>query len=158
MRLSWTRSWVACALFGVTIGVALPLVETSRPSGADTSSTIVAPAAGATVSGTRVVLDALEPSGTTQVTFDVFDGGLLYGLGAATPTIYGWVLLWDSTTVPDGVYDLLAIGGPGASETITVNNAPTPPSCCQPTTPRFRAPPSTSMPRPRRGRPASPTR
>jgi Bacterial Ig domain len=128
MRLSWTRSWVACALFGVTIGVALPLVASSGPSGADTPSSIILPAANATVSGTHVVLDALEPSGTTQVTFVAFDGGLQYDIGAATPSIYGWYALWDSTTVPDGTYDLLAIGGPGASITITVNNAPIPPT------------------------------
>ncbi len=70
-----------------------------------------------------MVLDALEPSGTTQVEFLAFDGGLQYNIGAATPSIYGWYALWNSTTVPDGNYDLLAIGGPGASITITVNNA-----------------------------------
>jgi hypothetical protein len=67
------------------------------------STTIVLPALDATMSGTSVVLDAAASPGATSVVFEMTNGGLLNTvIATATPTIWGWIALWDSTSVPNG--------------------------------------------------------
>ncbi len=115
------------------IGVTIPVVVSSGPSAAATDPTVILPANNATVSGTSVVLDAAEPSGTTQVQFELLGGSLsnFTLIATATPTIYGWVAQWDSTTVANGSYYLFVFtqSGANAASQFTVNNAPpTPPS------------------------------
>jgi hypothetical protein len=86
-------------------------------AGAQTPSTqILVPSGGATVSGTKVVLDASASSGVTQVQFEV-TGGTLNDtvIAAASLTPYGWVAQWNSTTVTDGVYTLQSIATSGDS-------------------------------------------
>ncbi len=95
-------------------------------------TSVLIPATGATLSGTAT-LDA-SASNATSVEFRLFGG--TYGFAApvlctATPTIYGWLCAWNSTTVPNGSYVLVseafnASGGafsPGVN--ITVKNPPT---------------------------------
>ena len=63
------------------------------------------PSNGATVSGSTT-LDA-SASNATSVEFRLFGG--IYGFYApvlctATPTYYGWLCSWNTTTVPNGSY------------------------------------------------------
>ena len=78
--------------------------------------TIALPAVGATVSGQNVILDTSAPAGTTSVEFGIFSyGGMAHAAlntpvaYAPTPTLYGWIALWNTTDVPNGSYDLYAV-------------------------------------------------
>jgi hypothetical protein len=74
------------------------------------SVAIVLPSYNAIVSGT-VVLDAVTSSGATKVEVAIEAPGCptqppsivpICDLGDATPTVYGWLLFWPSTEVPNG--------------------------------------------------------
>ncbi len=110
---------------------ALPV---TTPSGSLPTTSILIPSSGATLSGTATTLDA-SASNATSVEFRLFGG--IYGysgpvVGTATPTYYGWLYSWDTTTVPNGSYALLSeafnSGGSAFSSgvSITVNNVPPP--------------------------------
>jgi hypothetical protein len=64
--------------------------------------------------------------GVNQVQFHLTGGSLNNALIAtATPTYYGWLASWNSTTVPDGTYTLQSeasdgAGNQGVSPTISV--------------------------------------
>jgi hypothetical protein len=103
-------------------------------TGASPSPTtnVLIPSSGATLSGSTT-LDA-SASNATSVEFRLFGG--VYGFNApvlctATPTIYGWLCSWTTTTVPNGSYELLseAFGAGGSAfssgVSITVSNPPT---------------------------------
>ena len=73
------------------------------------TTSVVIPSTGATVSGSHVVLDASASDNqqVTKVEFHLTGGSYTEVLIAtATPTYYGWLAFWDSTTVPDGTYTL----------------------------------------------------
>ena len=73
------------------------------------TTTIAFPSNGATVSGTQVTLDAAATLnvGVDQVQYFLTGGTLNDALVATvTPTLYGWLASWNSTTVPDGTYTL----------------------------------------------------
>jgi hypothetical protein len=94
------------------------------------STQVLVPSSGATVSGTKVVLDAGASGGTTQVQFDLTAGQVVVATATATPTYYGWIALWDGTTLGDGTYTLQSVAsangvsGTSTAITITVNNPP----------------------------------
>ena len=74
------------------------------------STTVVLPANNATVSGTSQGLDAIASSGTTKVQYEITGGVLTDSvIATATPTIYGWVATWNTTTVPNGTYALQSV-------------------------------------------------
>ena len=88
------------------------------------------PKSGTTLSGTTATLDA-SASNATSVEFWLFGGS--YGesghlIGTAKPTLYGWVTIWNTTTVPNGSYVLLSeavnggSSGVSAGVTIIVSN------------------------------------
>jgi hypothetical protein len=95
---------------------------------------VVIPSSGATLSG-KAILDAFasDPAGVSKVEFHVTGGTVSNQLVAtATPTIYGWLAQWNTTTVPDGTYtlqsvafDAIGFSAPGTGITITVHNTPT---------------------------------
>ncbi len=100
------------------------------------TTSVLIPSNGATVSGGSAVLDASasSPVGMAPVTFEVTGGSLSDQVVAtATPTYYGWLAKWNTTTVPNGTYtlqsvatDALGQSTASASITVTVNNpAPT---------------------------------
>ena len=99
-------------------------------AGAQTPSTFVAiPSDNATVSGTSQILDAGASSGVTQVQYEITGGTLNDSvIATATATIYGWIALWNTTTVANGTYTLQSVAtsngvsGTSAPVTITVNN------------------------------------
>jgi hypothetical protein len=75
-------------------------------------TTVLIPSSGATLSGSAAVLDAVA-SGTSDVTslqFEVSGGSLSdQVVGTATPTIYGSILEWNTTSVPNGTYTLQSV-------------------------------------------------
>jgi hypothetical protein len=95
------------------------------------TTSMVTPANGATVSGSQT-LDAVASSGVSRVQFELTggpDNGTV--IATATPTIYGWLASWNTTTVPNGTYTLQSVasyagGGNGTSPavSVTVNNPP----------------------------------
>jgi hypothetical protein len=117
----------ATAVIAGAVGL-LPMQNaTASPSNA-----VIIPAHDATVSGLSQVLDAVPPSGTTQVQFEITGGTLSDSvIATGTPTLFGWLALWNTTAVPNGSYALQSVashqGGVSATSpaiTIDVNNAP----------------------------------
>jgi hypothetical protein len=88
---------------------------------------VLAPSSGATVSGSTL-LDASATGGSDVVKVQfVVTGGTLSDqvVGTATPTLYGWLAEWDTTTLPNGIYSLQSVeqegvGTPEMSPPITV--------------------------------------
>jgi uncharacterized repeat protein (TIGR02543 family) len=84
------------------------------------------PANNATVSGTSVVFDAGAASGVTKVQFEITGEGLTDDvIATAGPTFYGWIALWNSTSVPAGAYTLQSVasysgGVIGTSSGVTI--------------------------------------
>ena len=70
---------------------------------------VVLPSDGASLSGSPY-LDAVSSPGVTQVQYDL-SGGTLSGsvIGTATPTLFGWIAGWNTTTVPNGTYTLQSV-------------------------------------------------
>ncbi len=75
-----------------------------------------APSDGASVSGTNVVLDAVTSPDVTSVAFGFVASGCpqndhvdICMIGSATPTEYGWIGEWNSTQVPNGNTEIVAV-------------------------------------------------
>ena len=95
---------------------------------ANTGPTVVIPANRApsnTVYGQQV-LDCIAPTSTSEVWLWVSGGGLSEPvlLGDATPSIYGWLLVWDTDAEGDGNYSIYCseeypYGGIGAGPPIS---------------------------------------
>ncbi len=101
------------------------------------ATTVVLPSSDASVSSS-INLDATTSPGMSAVQFELSGGSLSDQIIAtATPTIYGWVAQWNTTSVPNGTYALqsvstyqggvIAKGGVSATSpavSLTVANAP----------------------------------
>jgi ribosome biogenesis protein Tsr3 len=120
---------VSCptASFCVAVGDGGAAVMFTSPT-----SSVLAPSTGATLSGSTY-LDA-SASNATSVEFRLFGGSYGYNapvLCTATPTLYGWLCAWNTTTVPNGSFILLSEASNSAGGTfssgvgITVKNPPT---------------------------------
>jgi hypothetical protein len=93
----------------ITITVNNPLASTS----------IIIPTTGATQTGTASLLDATTAgnayyyTSVYQLTFEV-SGGPSHltnqSIATGTPTLYGWLAQWNTTTVPNGNYTLQSVG------------------------------------------------
>ncbi len=75
---------------------------------------IVIPSSGATLSGTSAVLDASasSPDGapiSVKFTGSAALNGVFGSLGTATPTLYGYIFVWNTTSVPNGTYTLQSV-------------------------------------------------
>jgi hypothetical protein len=109
---------------GITV-----VVENTPPT-----TSVLIPSNGASVSGAQVTLDASAALnvGVNQVQFHLTGGSLNNALIAtASPTIYGWLASWNSTTVPNGTYTLQSEASDGAGYqgvstgvTVVVDNPP----------------------------------
>ena len=127
-----SRVFVAMAALALApVLVALPTqVASAQPP----STQVLVPTTGAAVSGTQTVLDASASSGANEVQFEITGGALTDStIAIATPTIVGWVALWNTMGVADGSYSLQSVasysGGVNAVSspvTINVNNPLTP--------------------------------
>jgi hypothetical protein len=96
------------------------------------STAVIIPSNNATVSGTSLVLDSTASSSVTQVQYEITGGTLTDSvIAAGTPTLYGWLAEWNTTTVANGSYSLHSVAslsggvtGTSPGVTITVDNAP----------------------------------
>ena len=103
---------------GITVKVNNPLPTTS----------VLVPSSGANLSGSQW-LDASASANVavTKVEFILTGGSLNQALIAtATPTYYGWLAGWNTSTVPDGTYTLQSVaydasGNSGQSAGITIS-------------------------------------
>jgi Bacterial Ig domain/HYR domain len=94
------------------------------------STSVLIPSNGATQSGTAGLLDASASAHVTALTYELNGNGLTNQvIATGTPTLYGWLAEWNTTTVPNGTYDLTTVasyagGVSGASPPIiiTVSN------------------------------------
>jgi acetyl esterase/lipase len=92
------------------------------------TTTVVLPSNGATLSGAQY-LDATASSGVTGIQYELSGGGLTDSvIATATPTLYGWLASWNSTSVPNGTYTLQSVasyqgGVSGTSPGIAVSVA-----------------------------------
>ena len=102
------------------------------------TTAVIIPSTGATLSGTSATLDATASAsygvGITKVQFVLTGGSYNKSvIGTATPTLYGYLLAWNTTTVVNGTYTLQSLATDGAGNTayspgITVTVGNTPPS------------------------------
>ncbi len=126
---TYTLQSVASYGGGVT-GVSAPV--TLSVNNPPPTTTVIIPATGSTQSGGTALLDAAAPTSVTSVTFELTGGTLNDQVVAkASPTIYGWVGQWNTTTVPNGTYTLQSVAsygggvtGVSAPVTLSVNNPP----------------------------------
>jgi hypothetical protein len=115
-------------LGGVVLVASGPVEAASPPT-----TSVVLPANGATISG-NAALDAVASSavGISSVQFEITGGSLMNDvIAAGTPTLYGYLAEWNSTTVPNGTYALSSVATDSANNvttsspfTIIVSNTP----------------------------------
>jgi phosphatidylinositol-3-phosphatase len=125
---NFENGWQVRAVFTNYVGSAASAAATITVTPPTTA--VVVPSSNATVSGS-VALDAVASPGTTTVRYQVTGGALSNAvIATATPTLYGWLAKWDTTTVPNGTYTLQSVAtsggltGTSPGITITVNNPP----------------------------------
>jgi major membrane immunogen (membrane-anchored lipoprotein) len=73
------------------------------------TTSVLIPSSGSFVSGSQVVLDGAAPDNVSVTSVQyLLSGGSLHDevIGTGTPTYYGWLAYFNSTTVPDGTYTL----------------------------------------------------
>jgi hypothetical protein len=98
------------------------------------NTAILVPSSGTAEGGTSAILDAAATAsaGVATVQFALTGGSYHQAvIGTATPTLYGYILVWNTTSVPGGTYTLQSLvtdddGGSAYSPgvTITVDNTP----------------------------------
>jgi hypothetical protein len=141
----WLASWDSASVPNGTYTLQSEAYDAAGNQGASTAVTftvanippttsILVPSSSASVSGAKVILDAgaSDSTGVTKVNFYLTGGSLTNALiAAATPTFYGWLASWNSTTVPNGTYtlqseayDALGLQGFSTAVTVTVDNPP----------------------------------
>ena len=94
------------------------------------TTTVLIPENGAAVSGISSLLDASGSANVVKVTYELTGGTLSdHVIATATPTIYGWLAEWNTTSVSDGTYNLQSVAtysggvsGTSSSVTITVHD------------------------------------
>jgi streptogramin lyase len=117
--LAFNSTGSAYSVGGVNITVNNPTPTTS----------VVIPLNGATQSGTAALLDASASANVTSVKYELTGGTLTdQVIATATPTYYGWLAQWNTTTVPNGTYTLQSVaaysgGVTGTSPGVTVTVA-----------------------------------
>ena len=100
----------------------MELLGTVIAGAASPSASVVIPSNGSTLSGTSQVLDAFASSEPSQskVQFEISGGTLTDSvIATTTPTIYGWIALWNTTDVPNGTYTLQSVDTDGTGNSAT---------------------------------------
>jgi hypothetical protein len=118
---------------GLTLGAAVSLLPLQVASAQPPSTTVIIPSNNATASGTSQVLDATASPGVTQVQYAITGGTQTNSvIATATPTLYGWIALWNTTAVPNGTYTLQSValsgGVTGTSPPVSLTVINPPPS------------------------------
>ena len=125
---AFENGWEVRAVFTNYVGSAAtnPATITVTPP----TTFVGIPSNGATVSGNQY-LDAGASPGVTQVQYELTGGTLSdQVIATATPTIYGWLAAWNTTSVPNGTYTLQSVASSGGLTgtspdiTVTVDNPP----------------------------------
>ncbi len=122
------NGWQVRAVFSNYVGSATTTAATITVA---PTTSVGIPTGGATLSGSQW-LDASASSGVTQVVYELTGGTLNQTvITTATPTIYGWLAGWNTTSVPNGTYTLQSVAsypgglsGTSPGVTVTVDNAP----------------------------------
>ncbi len=86
------------------------------------TTAVLVPSGGASVSGTTAPLDASASSqaGIASVTFELSGGAFSdQVIATATPTIFGWLAQWNTTTVANGIYSLQSVATDTVHESTT---------------------------------------
>jgi hypothetical protein len=94
------------------------------------ATAVLIPSNGTTQSGGTALLDASASANVSAVSFELTGGSLSDDrIATATPTIYGWLVQWNTTTVPNGTYTLQSVASypngvktTSTAVTITVSN------------------------------------
>jgi outer membrane protein assembly factor BamB len=103
-------------------------VDTVAPT-----TSVLVPSAGASLAGDQWLdAGASDNVGVSRVEFLLSGGSYDQApIATATPTYYGWLAGWDTTSVPDGTYTLQSVAydaagnaGYSAGITVTVDNTP----------------------------------
>jgi hypothetical protein len=120
----------------LTSGAVRSALSTNAASLAPPSTAVLAPASGATLKGTSALLDASASAASgltiTKVQFALTGGTYSKSvIGTATPSLYGYLYSWNTTTVPSGTYTLQSLASDSAGTstysagvTVTVGNTP----------------------------------
>jgi hypothetical protein len=107
---------------GLILAAAIGVLPTQGAGALPPPTTFVGiPSNNATVSGTSQLLDAGASSGAIKVQFEI-TGGTLTDQIVATPTYFGWLAQWNTTTVADGTYQLQSVAS--YSGAVSVTSAP----------------------------------
>ena len=131
--IGWVAKWNTTSVPNGTY--TLQSVATDTAKNTDTSNAItitvnnqppttavLIPSDGATVSGTKTLLDASASSaeGIASVTYEVSGNGLSDQVVATgTPTLYGYLAQWNTTSVPNGTYTLQSVATDTVAKTTT---------------------------------------
>ena len=85
------------------------------------STAVGTPSPGASLSGSELLGAAATSSfGIVKVQFEISGGSLVnHVVATATPTIYGYLATWDTTTVPDGAYTIQSVAVDATLDTYT---------------------------------------
>jgi virginiamycin B lyase len=127
---TYTLQSVAADALGQSTASAPITVTVNNPA---PTSTVLIPAGGASVSGVSSLLDASASAKVSSVTYELSGGSLTNPvvISGSTPTIYGWIGQWNTTSVPNDTYMLQSVAcyaggvcGTSAPITITVDNTP----------------------------------
>lgn len=80
------------------------------------TTSVVSPANNSALSGTvNLVASASDDVTVTSVQFHLTGGSFNDAvIGTATPTRFGWILSWDTKSLPDGAYTLTSVATDGA--------------------------------------------
>ena len=124
--------WVLVMTGALALAAAISAVPTEVASAAVPSTNVIIPSGGVSVSGPQVLLDATASSGVTEVQFELTRSGPSNAvIVTATPTLFGWLAFFNSTTVPNRTYTLQSVATDSVGDTasspsisITVSNSP----------------------------------
>jgi hypothetical protein len=126
---------VTCQVLDTNGGVATGTFQVTVQPTTQYFTRVLVPSNGAVLAGAPYLdAGAGDALGVTKVVFEL-SGGTLSDkvIATATPTLFGWLAKWNTTTVPNGSYSLESVATDAAANTdtstpitITVNNpAPT---------------------------------
>jgi hypothetical protein len=109
-----TVAVVASLLLGLAatgLGIAALRKSDNRASGPEPATSILVPTGGATVSGAAPIAAAPRGPKVTAVDFLV-TGGSMHDtkIGSGTLTEAGWDMIWQTTNVPNGTYQITSVG------------------------------------------------
>ena len=124
---TYTLQSVATDVGGISASSVPVTITVNNPVASTTS--VVVPSDGGTLTGASALVDAAASSNVTGVSFELTGGTLTNQvIATGTSSIWGWYAYWNSASVPNGTYSLQSVGTysggtvTSAPITITVSN------------------------------------